>query len=125
VGSGGNSGSLGVPVSPANPSGTFPGNTVSGTTIANGVQSLTSGLSGLNSGLPAIASVTGILTNPNFQVVLHALETRSGTQELAEPEATTISGRQTQMRATVIQPVVTGFSFQQGASTTTTTGAVP
>jgi Flp pilus assembly secretin CpaC len=69
--------------------------------------------------------VTGILTDPNFQVVLHAMESRSGTQELAEPEATTISGRQTQMRATVIQPVVTGFNFQQGASTSTVGGGVP
>jgi general secretion pathway protein D len=124
VGQGGQAGSLGVPTSAANPSGVFPGNTFNGTTVANGVQSLTSGLVN-NSSLPAIASVTGILTDPNFQVVLHAMESRSGTQELAEPEATTISGRQTQMRATVIQPVVTGFNFQQGASTTSTTGGVP
>jgi general secretion pathway protein D len=125
VGQGGQAGSLGTgTATAANPSGVFPGNTFNGTTIANGVQSLTSGLSGVNSGLPTIASVTGILTNPNFQVVLHALEQRTGTQELAEPEATTISGRQTQMRATVIQPVVTGFSFQ-AAPTTTTTGGVP
>jgi hypothetical protein len=125
VGQGGNAGSLSTgTASAANPTATFPGSTTAGTTIANGVQSLTSGLTG-NSSIPAIASVTGILTNPNFQVVLHAMETRSGTQELAEPEATTISGRQTQMRATVIQPVVTGFNFQQGTSTTSTTGAVP
>jgi hypothetical protein len=37
---------------------------------------------------------------------------------------TTISGRQTQMRATIIQPVVTGFSFQ-AAPTTSTAGGVP
>jgi general secretion pathway protein D len=123
VAQGGNAGTLEVPTSAANSSGTFPGNSFNGTTVPGTVQSLTSGLN--NTGLPAIASVTGILTNPNFQVVLHALEQRTGTQELAEPEATTISGRQTQMRATVVQPVVTGYNFQQGTSATTTTGAVP
>ena|ERR1700677_4622550 len=35
-------------------------------------------------------AITGILTNPNFQKVLHALEQRDGTQKLPEPEATTI-----------------------------------
>jgi Flp pilus assembly secretin CpaC len=55
---------------------------------------------------------------------LQALEQRNGVEELAEPEATTISGRQTQMRATTLQTVITSFSFQQGQSATTT-GAVP
>lgn len=80
------------------------------------MQSLTSGLN--NSQLPALASITGILTNPNFQVVLHALEQRLGTEELAEPEVTTTSGRQTEMRATQIISVITGFSFQQGSANT-------
>ena len=65
-----------------------------------------------NSG-PAIATITGILTNPNLQVVLHALEQRHGTETLAEPEVTTISGRQTQMRATQIITIITSFNFQQ------------
>ena len=110
-----------VPISSANPSGVFPGNTFNNTTIPTTVQSLTSGLE--NSG-PAIATVTGILTNPKFQVVLHALEQRHGTETLAEPEVTTISGRQTQMRATQILTIITSFSFQQGTggTTTTTTG---
>ncbi len=122
-GTAGNAGSVSVPGSPANPGGTFPGNAFNGTTIPTTVQSLTSGLN--NSQLPALASITGILTNPNFQVVLHALEQRLGTEELAEPEVTTTSGRQTEMRATQIISVITGFSFQQGsaavASGTTTT----
>jgi Flp pilus assembly secretin CpaC len=119
----GQAGSLEVPVSAANSSGTFPGNLFNGTTVPGTVQSLTSGLN--NTGIPAIASVTGILTNPNFQVVLHALEQRTGTQELAEPEVTTISGRQTEVRVTIVQPVVTGYSFQAAPTTTTTTGATP
>jgi len=56
------------------------------------------------------------LTNPNFQVVLHALEQRTGTEELAEPEVTTTSGRQTEMRAVQDVTIITGFSFQQGTA---------
>ncbi len=119
-GQGGNAGTVNVPSSSANPSGTFPGNPVVGE-VAQTLPSLTSGLT-QNAGLPAIASITGILTNPNFQVVLHMLETRTGTQELAEPEVTTISGRQTQMRATIIQPVVVGFTFQAAPATATASG---
>ncbi|MGH7979163.1 MAG: hypothetical protein ACREE6_07290, partial [Limisphaerales bacterium] len=59
-----------------------------------------------------------------FQVVLHAIQTRSGSQELAEPETTTISGRQTEMRATTIQPVVTGYNFQ-AAPAAAATGGIP
>jgi tetratricopeptide (TPR) repeat protein len=107
VGQGGEAGSLVVP----GPNGTqnvFPG--YLNNPIANGIQSITTG--GTGTGAPALASITGILTNPNFQVVLHALQSRTGVQELAEPEVTTISGRQTQMRATEVQPVITGYSFQ-------------
>lgn len=38
-------------------------------------------------------SVKGILTDPNFRMVIHALEQRSGHETLAEPEVTTTSGR--------------------------------
>ncbi|MDE3066795.1 MAG: tetratricopeptide repeat protein [Verrucomicrobiota bacterium] len=119
VAQGGNAGSLNVPPSAANPTGGFPGNNTVGT-VAGTVQSLTQGLN--NSSLPAVGTITGILTDPNFQVVLHALEQRQGFQELAEPEVTTTSGRQTEMRATTIQTIVTSYSFQQGTAATTTAG---
>jgi len=81
---------------------------------------------GLNNGsLPAIGTITGILTDPNFRVVLHALEQRGGFEELAAPEVTTTSGRQTEMRATQVITIVTGFTFQQGTAATTTTGTTP
>jgi general secretion pathway protein D len=54
--------------------------------------------------------------------VLHALEQRGGVEQLAAPEVTTTSGRQTEMRATRVLTVVTGFSFQQSATTSTATG---
>ncbi len=115
-GTAGNAGSVTVPVSAANPGGTFPGNAFNNTMVPTTVQSLTSGLN--NGNIPALASLTGILTNPNFQVVLHALEQRLGTEELAEPEVTTTSGRQTEMRAVQDVTIITGFSFQQGTGNT-------
>jgi hypothetical protein len=121
VGTGGSSPSLTVPTSAANPLGAFPGNTtaslVPGT--AND-QLVTSGLR--NSSMPTLGTITGIMTDPNFRVALKALEQRSGVENLGEPEATTTSGRQTQMRATSVVSVVTSLSFQQGTSTAPTTG---
>ena len=86
-------------------------------------QSLTSGLKNSDTTTgPAIATITGILTSPQFQVVLHALEQRQGTEELAAPEVTTTSGRQTEMRSTEIITVVTGISFNNGSSSSSTSG---
>jgi type II secretory pathway component GspD/PulD (secretin) len=123
VAQGGNPGSLNVPTTAANPLGAFPGATLP-QTIADEGQSLFS--SGLTSGPgtpgSTTATITGILTNPNFQVVLHALQSRSGVETLGEPEITVISGRQTQMRATSVVTVVIGLNFQQGTAATTTTG---
>lgn len=126
VGQGGNAGSVTVPTSASSPDGVFPGYLFNGTTVPSGVQSLTAGLE--NSG-PGIATITGILTQPNFQVVLHALEQRHGVETLAEPEVVTTSGRQTQMRATDIEFILTGFNFQAGnvggGAVTGTGGGIP
>ena len=56
---------------------------------------------------------TGILTSESAKVTLKNLESRSDVEELAEPEVTTSSGRQTQMRATQIITVVTNFTLQE------------
>jgi type II secretory pathway component GspD/PulD (secretin)/tetratricopeptide (TPR) repeat protein len=126
VGTGGSSPSQAVPVSAANPLGAFPGNTAASLVPASaGDQLLTSGL---QNSAPTLATFTGILTDPNFRVAIHALEQRSGAQTLGEPEVTTTSGRQTQMRATKIINVITGFEFNNGtggegaAATAPTTG---
>ncbi len=47
---------------------------------------------------PSSARITGILSNPNFQVAIHGLEQRTGLEKLAEPEVTTTSGGQTRSR---------------------------
>ena len=130
VAQGGSSGSLNVP-GPGNSVVPFPGPTGANTQPSSGSDQQIFGPNGstpnapANATLPTLATITGILTNPNFRVVLHALQQRSGFEELAEPEVTTTSGRQTEMRATEIITVITGFSFQQGTAATTTTGSTP
>ena len=119
VGQAGNPGSLNVPVSPANPTGAFPGATPGQTIVDQGQQLFSSGLNNAAAG-STTATITGILTDPNFQVVLHALESRTGAEELAEPEAVTTSGRQTQMRATKIITVITGVDTSTTAAAATT-----
>ncbi|MGO9478571.1 MAG: M56 family metallopeptidase [Limisphaerales bacterium] len=70
----------------------------------------------------AATNVAGVLTGPNLRVVLHALEQNPGTETLAEPEVTTVSGRQTQMRATDVLSIVTNFVAQE---TGTNLGIMP
>ena len=125
IANGGSAPSLNVPTSSANPLGTFPGNTAASQIPGSaGDQLVTGGLRN-QLGAPALTTITGIMTDPNFRVVIHALQQRTGTETLAEPEVVTTSGRQTQMRATQLQSIITSFSFQQGsapqASGTTTT----
>ena len=79
-------------------------------------QLFSSGLDSTTAGATA-ATITGILTQPQFAVTLHALQTRSGVETLAEPELTTISGRQAQMRATVMESIITGVNVSSTSST--------
>jgi Tfp pilus assembly protein PilF len=120
VANGGSAPSLNTPVSSANPLGSFPGNTTASQIAGSSGDQLVTG--GLRNplGAPALATVTGIMTDPNFRVVIKAIEQRSGSETLAEPEVVTTSGRQTQMRATRLIFVVTGYDFQQGTAATTT-----
>lgn len=120
VGTGGSSPSLTVPTSAANPLGAFPGNTLASLIPGSATDQLLT--SGLRNSAPALATITGILTDPNFRVVLNALEQRTGTENLGEPEVTTTSGRQTQMRATSIITVINGFVFTPGTSGVNTSG---
>ncbi len=58
---------------------------------------------------PSPFTLTGILTDPQYRVVLKALQQRSGTELLAQPEVTTSSGRQAQCKMVNVQSVVTGI----------------
>jgi general secretion pathway protein D len=72
---------------------------------------------------PAIASITGILTDPQFRVVLHALEQRDGADLLNEGEVTTLSGRQANFTDVDVVTIVTGAPANgQGGNTTPAAG---
>jgi general secretion pathway protein D len=86
--------------------------------------------SGLRNSAPTLATVTGILTDPQFRFVVRALEQRGGTDLLSAPEVTTESGRQAQIKVVDIRYIVTALSVSQtaagggvaGVGTTTTAG---
>ena len=108
-----------------NPEGTFPGSFLGATTTPASATdgNLTSGLRNifgpLGNTTPTVASVTGILTDPQFKVAIQALEQRDGVDELNAPEVTTESGRQAQIQAVDVQTIVTGQQI-----TTSQTGGV-
>jgi general secretion pathway protein D len=117
--------------SPANPSGFFPGpGDATGLpgqfTPSAGTQGSRSTDNQLTTGLrqsvgtslqnPALATITGILTDPQFRVVIRALEQRGGADLLAAPRVTTLSGRQAQVQLVDIASIVTAVDLtQQGA----------
>ena len=107
-GQAGSAPSFGSPTTPANPTGLpFPASAIPPSATD---QQLTSGLRSVGSPL---FTLTGILTDPQFRVVISALQQRDGSEILAQPEITTTSGRQAQMKATDVKSVITGFSFSQ------------
>jgi general secretion pathway protein D len=65
---------------------------------------------------PTLATLSGILTDPQFRVVLHALETRDGVDLLNESSVTTVSGRQCQIQVVDLQTIVTGTTVNQTAA---------
>ena len=62
-------------------------------------------------------SFTGIMSKSQFQTAFRTLESTPGVEELAEPEVTTSSGRQTEMRATEIVSIITNFVFAENSGT--------
>jgi type II secretory pathway component GspD/PulD (secretin)/tetratricopeptide (TPR) repeat protein len=109
--------------SAGNPSGVFPGNSAAGTTLlpAGTDQLLSSGLrnsftppnSTTVNTVPTVATLTGILTDPQFRVVLHAMEQRTGVDLLNESSVTTLSGRQTEIQVVDLRTIVTAPNLNQ------------
>jgi beta-lactamase regulating signal transducer with metallopeptidase domain len=60
---------------------------------------------------PELTNGVTILPAASFRKLMQTLESNPGTETLAEPEVVTTSGHQTQMRATVIQTIITNYSF--------------
>ena len=82
---------------------------------------------GLRNAAPTLATITGILTEPQFRVAINALEQRDGVDLLSAPEVTTLSGRQAQIQVVDNRTIVTGLDANQtssssGYSTTGTAG---
>ncbi len=133
---GGTAPSFQGPGTPANPSGAFPGplpiDPVTGQFIpfspGNVPQSASDNFltSGLRQSAPAVATISGILTDPQFRVVIRALEQRQGVDLLSAPKVTTVSSRQAQIKIVDVRYIVTDLDVDQtasgGAATTTGTG---
>ena len=98
---------------PANPGGTFPGQFGIPYQLPspNTDQLITSGLAS-NAGIPAVGTITGILTDPQFRVVIRALEARGGVDLLSAPKVTTVSGRQARISIEDTQTVIIGLGVQ-------------
>jgi general secretion pathway protein D len=60
--------------------------------------------------------MTGILTDPQFRVVLNALQTREGADLLNEASVTTLSGRQTEIQDVDLETIVDGVQNNQNQS---------
>ena len=63
--------------------------------------------------------MTGILNDSEFRMLLHAFGQRNGYELLAEPEVTTLSGRQTQMKVVDVDEIVTNFVLHETPSNST------
>jgi len=109
--------------SPANPSGVFPGPFFGPGFLPPSANDnfLTSGL---RNSAPALATVTGILTDPQFRVVIRALENREGVDLISAPKVTTLSSRQTQIKIVNIRYIVVDLDLGQTSSGGFTGGAV-
>jgi beta-lactamase regulating signal transducer with metallopeptidase domain len=96
-----------------NPMGNFPGNP-SGPASTNIAPSSTNGLLtfGLRNSSTSPSTINGILTGPQYRAVIQSLQQRSGTELLGQPEATTLSGRQVQMKMVDIKAEVKGVNQQ-------------
>ncbi|HTI69304.1 MAG TPA: hypothetical protein VMF06_05035 [Candidatus Limnocylindria bacterium] len=100
------------------PGGVFPGtsvDTLRGSSTTD--QTVTSGLRNKGSdgtSIPAIATVTGILTDPQFRAVIKALDQRDGVDLLSAPKVTTLSGRQAQIQVSDVRTIAVGLGTQGG-----------
>jgi len=79
----------------------------------------------LNTTNSATNQFTGVLNAANLKSILHSLASRKEVETLAEPEVTTTSGRQTQMRATRVITVVTNFAYQESLTNNGTSSIFP
>jgi len=120
---GGSAPSFVGPPSTANPVGVFPGPSLVNAIPASATDNLlTSGLRNSigNNVVPAVGTFTGLLTDPQFRLVVRALEQRAGVDLLSAPRVTTMSGRQAQVKVVRVETIATDLDLNQ-----TTGGGTP
>ncbi|MFM7103310.1 MAG: type II secretion system protein GspD [Verrucomicrobiota bacterium] len=105
----------------SNPEGTFPGSALGGTALTprNSDGLITGAIrntDGSQSEIPTVATITGILTDPQFRVVIKALEQREGVDLLTAPRVTTLSGRQAQIQVVDARRIVLDVAQQGGGA---------
>jgi general secretion pathway protein D len=106
----------GQPTTANGESGIFPP-AVSGLVPSPTDTLLTSGLrqtvGAQQNALPTLGTLTGILTDPQFRVVVNAIEQRTGSDLLSAPRVTTLSGRQAHVAVQELQEIVTSVTSSQ------------
>ena len=101
--------------------GAFPLSDVDGLFLRNTDARVTTGLrnsvgsaiGGNEREVPAVATLTGLLTDPQFRLVIRALEQRRGVDLLSAPRITTMSGRQAQVKVVRVETIATGLDLEQ------------
>jgi general secretion pathway protein D len=126
-----------VPPGSTHPVGQFPvtaGNRSGELAIsANAIDALLSPAVGLSSTAPAIFGLAGVFTDPQFQVVIRALNQKKGIDLLSAPKITTKSGqravieivREFRYPTQFTEPKVPDIQSHGTTSSTTTTIALP
>lgn len=71
------------------------------------------GIGSLQGAMPTLFTLTGILTDPQFRMVIRALEQRDGVDVISAPRVTTLSGRQAHVEVTDIATIVGGVGTGQ------------
>jgi general secretion pathway protein D len=69
--------------------------------------------------IPTVATISGIMTDPQFRVAIEAIQQRTGSDLLSAPKVTTLSGRQTHIAVQDLQYIVTGVQITTSSSATT------
>ena len=70
----------------------------------------------LRNSAPALGTITGILTDPQFRVVIRALDQRQGVSFIASPNVTTPSGRQAQIKTVEVRSIIVDLDTSQTAA---------
>ncbi|GAB4171280.1 MAG: hypothetical protein Fur0032_10430 [Terrimicrobiaceae bacterium] len=87
------------------------GNTPDAAITANSIDSLIAGfVPGATAAAPGIFGLSGIFTNPQFQVVIRALSQQKGVDLMSAPKVTTKSGRKAVVRVVREFPYPTEFN---------------